>query len=399
MLAYILALLVGLGSFGLYMAAFFFPEVHRKNDFIWSGVGLFYALVLWVCAGRITGGVLLGQIAGVTLLGWLGWQTFLLRRQVAPVDQQTPLPTAADVKATFGNLSSPEGRSQLGQQASRALGQVKDGVQGAIAAAKQAQAAATPPDVYVPPNLEEFGTAGEEATARFAKVVIPEETAVKDLASEVQEAVKEVTADVTQRTIQVQDSVTTAAKPAASSVTPSRSSNASGLMNLPQKATNLIKVLAETVRSLVGSFQQQQASKPIYVRKEFRDQPSDAKPKITDATVISVIEDMGRTADGSLVAEATIEIESEDLAPDLLAAALADATAEDIVEELLEDISAQEQTPETVIDGTFMSSAETLEPVPPHPPSPDLVADAIADAEEKGLPYDPPEPEASHESA
>ena len=48
MLAYILALAVGLGSFSIYMAAFFFPEVHRKSDFTWSGVGLFYALIfLW----------------------------------------------------------------------------------------------------------------------------------------------------------------------------------------------------------------------------------------------------------------------------------------------------------------------------------------------------------------
>ena len=96
MLAYLLALVVGLSSFGLYIAAFFFPEVHRKNDFIWSGLGLFYALVLWVCAGRITGGVLLGQAASVTLLSWLGWQMLTLRRQIAPVDQQTPLPTTVE---------------------------------------------------------------------------------------------------------------------------------------------------------------------------------------------------------------------------------------------------------------------------------------------------------------
>ncbi|MDY7015406.1 MAG: Ycf66 family protein, partial [Cyanobacteriota bacterium] len=61
MLAYILAIAVAFGSFAFYMAAFFFPEVHRKYDFLWSGVGFFYAFVLWICAGRITGGVLLGQ--------------------------------------------------------------------------------------------------------------------------------------------------------------------------------------------------------------------------------------------------------------------------------------------------------------------------------------------------
>lgn len=95
MLAYVLALVVGFGSFSLYMAAFFFPEVHRKYDFIWSGVGMFYALVLWVCAGRITGGVLLGQVASVALLAWFGWQTLSLRRAQTPVLLQTQIPQSA----------------------------------------------------------------------------------------------------------------------------------------------------------------------------------------------------------------------------------------------------------------------------------------------------------------
>ena len=91
MLAYILAIAVGFGSFAVYMAAFFFPEVHRKEDFLWSGVGLFYALVLWVCASRITGGVLLGQLAGVSLLGWFGWETLSLRRAIAQPEDRTAL--------------------------------------------------------------------------------------------------------------------------------------------------------------------------------------------------------------------------------------------------------------------------------------------------------------------
>lgn len=99
MLAYLLALVVGLGSLALYMAAFFFPEVHRKYDLIWSGVALFYALVLWVCAGRLTGGVLLGQIASVALLGWFSWQTLILRRAQTPIDLQTQLPPTARTPA------------------------------------------------------------------------------------------------------------------------------------------------------------------------------------------------------------------------------------------------------------------------------------------------------------
>jgi hypothetical protein len=99
MLAYILAIAVALGSFVFYIAAFFFPEVHRKYDFLWSGVGLFYALVLWICAGRITGGVLLGQAASVSLLGWLGWQTLTLRRTTSPTATQTEISPEVEEKA------------------------------------------------------------------------------------------------------------------------------------------------------------------------------------------------------------------------------------------------------------------------------------------------------------
>jgi len=94
MLTYLLALIVGLGSLGLYLAAFLFQEVHRKYDLIWSGVGLFYALVLWVCAGRITGGLLLGQMAGVSLLGWLGWQVMEMRWEQIPLEQRVALPNS-----------------------------------------------------------------------------------------------------------------------------------------------------------------------------------------------------------------------------------------------------------------------------------------------------------------
>jgi hypothetical protein len=100
MLAYILALLVGLGTFALYMAAFFFPEVHRKEDFYWSIAGFFYALVLWVCAGRITGGVLLGQMASVALIGWFGWQTLSLRQKLALPEDKTKISPDIEQKLT-----------------------------------------------------------------------------------------------------------------------------------------------------------------------------------------------------------------------------------------------------------------------------------------------------------
>ncbi len=117
MLAYILALVVGLGSIAIYLAAFFFPEIHRKNDFIWSGVGLFYALMLWIFGPHLSGWLLLGHIASVALLLWFGWQTLSLRRQLTPKAQQTAVPSTQQVQATIqkqvGNLSFL--RERLGQ--------------------------------------------------------------------------------------------------------------------------------------------------------------------------------------------------------------------------------------------------------------------------------------------
>jgi Ycf66 protein N-terminus len=158
MLAHILALAVGFASFSLYMAAFFFPEVHRKYDLIWSGVGMFYALVLWVCAGRITGGVLLGQTASVVLLGWLGWQTLNLRRDLTPIDQQTTLPgnaktigEAAQIKLQAlqsrwqQSSSLPGGLDKAPGQLGQWLTIAKDLAQGVIASVNKPKSKRQPP--------------------------------------------------------------------------------------------------------------------------------------------------------------------------------------------------------------------------------------------------------------
>ncbi|MBN3927700.1 Ycf66 family protein [Nostoc sp. NMS4] len=133
MLAFVLALVVGLGSLAIYIAAFFFPEIHRKNDFIWSGVGLFYALVLWVFAPRITGGLLLGHLASVALLVWFGWQTLSLRRQLTPQAQQTQVPSAETVKTGIqeqvNKLSLQERLGQLQKSLGSTFSGAKDKVQ------------------------------------------------------------------------------------------------------------------------------------------------------------------------------------------------------------------------------------------------------------------------------
>ncbi len=83
MLSYALAIAVALSSLILFLTAFLMSDIHRKDDFLWSGVGLFYALVLWFCARNITGAVLLGQASASILLVSFVWQTLKLRKAIA----------------------------------------------------------------------------------------------------------------------------------------------------------------------------------------------------------------------------------------------------------------------------------------------------------------------------
>ena len=91
MLPYALAIIVGLSSSVLFLTAFFLRDIHRQDDFFWSGVGLFYALVLWFCATSITGAVLLGQLAVVALLTAYFWQVIKLRKAIANPEKQSNL--------------------------------------------------------------------------------------------------------------------------------------------------------------------------------------------------------------------------------------------------------------------------------------------------------------------
>jgi len=89
MLGYLLAIASGSGSLALFLTAFFLPEIHRKGDFLWSGIGLFSALVLWVTAARIDGGLLLGETAGVAVLVWAILQVLQTRWKSVPVEQRS----------------------------------------------------------------------------------------------------------------------------------------------------------------------------------------------------------------------------------------------------------------------------------------------------------------------
>jgi hypothetical protein len=87
MLSYALAIAIAIASLSFFFSAFFAPALHRKDDFLWSGVGLIYALVLWICAEQMRGGVLIGQSAATALLLSFAWQTLRLRRAVAYPDK------------------------------------------------------------------------------------------------------------------------------------------------------------------------------------------------------------------------------------------------------------------------------------------------------------------------
>lgn len=98
MLSLALVLIVGLGSIGLYLTAYVYPEIHRKTDVWWSGTGLFYALILLIYRRPV--GLLLGHTASVVLLVWLSYQA--LQRRWAMVEanpaQPDPGTWGADVR-------------------------------------------------------------------------------------------------------------------------------------------------------------------------------------------------------------------------------------------------------------------------------------------------------------
>ena len=106
MLSYALAIAVALSSLVLFLTAFFMSDIHRKDDFLWSAVGLFYALVLWFCARNITGAVLLGQASASVLLISFVWQTLKLRKAVANPERAIAISNFSVLQGVNGLLKS-----------------------------------------------------------------------------------------------------------------------------------------------------------------------------------------------------------------------------------------------------------------------------------------------------
>jgi len=114
MLVYLLAIASGSGSLALFLTAFFLPEIHKKGDFLWSGLGLFYALVLWITASKIGGGLLLGETAGVAVLVWAILQILQTRWKLIPLEQRSA--PSVELVAKIEKLISEESLQKLQTQ-------------------------------------------------------------------------------------------------------------------------------------------------------------------------------------------------------------------------------------------------------------------------------------------
>jgi Ycf66 protein N-terminus len=318
MLAYVLALVVGLGSLTLYLAAFFFPEVHRKHDFILSGIGMFYALVLWVCAGRITGGLLLGQMAGVLLLGGLGWETLNLRRGLAPTDQQTALPSAAAMQAAWSNLTKPETLSGLPAQVLGGVTTFVGRLQAAIAAGAQAkQAASAPAETYVPLKREDFAAATKAVQSAADDVLEAAADPAKTLGQTLEEtlaaAVKAVPSAEPMAPVRMPPPAVT--RPAAAAPRPaarpafSQPQPASSGPDLPSKVMGMVAAIAAAIPTAVQKLTKKKESQPIYVRKQFRpDDANDSAELAEPAAVTAVVGTVEVAGIVSAVAIAAVDV-------------------------------------------------------------------------------------------
>ncbi|MEO1209147.1 MAG: Ycf66 family protein [Cyanobacteria bacterium J06638_20] len=224
MLAQVLAVFVGFAGFVLYISAFFFPEVHRKNDFIWSGIIFFYALVLWVQAGRITGGVLLGQTASVILLGWLGWQTLVMRRQLTPYDQQT---WVSDSGKSAGEVTFLK-VSQWGTQVSEKLERLP-----LPAPLRERLRSATPEDTIQKSAQKPTKKAGGKSAEQGERLLTPAERKKAEKAK----AAAQAKATETEAVPQAEGSPESAAKSAEEQTAASTEPSSKAIAEQPQPAT------------------------------------------------------------------------------------------------------------------------------------------------------------------
>ncbi len=363
MLAYVLAWVIGLGSLGVYLAAFFFPEMHRKNDFIWSGIGFFYALVLWVYAERLRGGLLLGQTASVALLISFGWQTLKLRRQLTPLDQQTELPDTETVQTKVGGLKSNLQRRLANLPIRRAPAQPSQAAPVAspdpdqqtpsttISQATQPQAQQPPPS----PPLNQTAPRPAQAPAVESKgisapIPVPETAREAKTSAQTEAIAKSKPQKVPQK---VPQASTTPAKSSAQPAQPP-------LAKLQAIAAQTITTLREQVQRLLPRGKSQRSTLPGQPKSQTRAKTVKPLPPEEKAEQPTLEQSAGEVSPGS-----------EPLPPNQLKTAES-ASATEVVEPKLESPPLAPEAP---------TGKEIPEPAPEDVARPDTVPTVAPEAE------------------
>jgi hypothetical protein len=249
------------------------------------------------------------------------------------VESQSPGDLAADLQTGLDRVLSPEATAKLKQQFSG----LRDKAQSVLKKTPQTQSATPTPPPYEPLQPEDFGnppvTVEASATPPIAVPLPP---------------------DVPQ--------------PVPEPPTPPVSAPPVTQTAKPAEKPNVFATLADTAKSVIAGFNKPKKNTSTYVRKDFRD----ATPETEEDDAFDFEE--GQPSADQAVSKQSIPVDENGVSDSLI-------DADEIIQEEVEFEAGRDFEPES----------EIPEPIPPHPPSPELVDAAIADAEAKHLPADPPE--------
>jgi hypothetical protein len=192
MLPYILAVVVGLSSLYLLTTAFIAPDRHRQDDFLWSAVGLFYALVLWLCAGRITGAILLGQAAAAILFIAFAWQTLKLRQALFYPDKPVKLFTIVGWLGNRLGKVTPSQSPKTKAKAEKVAAKVKEKVKETVAPVVETAAAIGEP---ITESVTEIAEKAQETVAPVAEKAAAIGETITESVTEIGEKAAEIIDD------------------------------------------------------------------------------------------------------------------------------------------------------------------------------------------------------------
>ncbi|MCZ8224535.1 MAG: Ycf66 family protein [Microcystis sp. LE19-84.1B] len=192
MLPYILAVVVGLSSLYLLTTAFIAPDRHRQDDFLWSAVGLFYALVLWLCAGRITGAILLGQAAAAILFIAFAWQTLKLRQALFYPDKPVKLFTIVGWLGNRLGKVTPSQSPKTKAKPEKVAAKVKETVKETVAPVVEKAAAI---GETITESVTEIGEKAQETVAPVVETAAAIGETITESVTEIGEKAEEIIDD------------------------------------------------------------------------------------------------------------------------------------------------------------------------------------------------------------